>query len=577
MFGPDWSTSPRQYEVSVEYDVSIPMSDGIKINADIWRPRAEGRFPALLGFPPYDKRGQSAPLMPRDMVPSGKLGIGTGREKGNASLESGDPNFYAMRGYIHVIANVRGSGASEGLFHLTGPQEVRDGYDLIEWIAAQPWCDGNVAMLGISYFAFLSLYIAAQDPVPPHLRTIYAPCASTDQYRDNYYHGGILGYGWQARWFQSLNVRPYNYSLNLLGEEQYYRAIARVLEDEDIRSVPVLVQCLQNPTSGRNSLMVDVLLNQLDSPFWQERVVDYSRISIPCYLGCCWDHYALHLSAAFRSWQQIKMSKKLTVGPKHVDRPMYQHAYESLRWLDHWLKGIDTGMMKEPPVRIFVNGTSDWLEAQDYPLPRTRWTPFYLHEKGYLFEREHWPNEGQSSFDDSPWGRGHIEFWSARFVERTEMIGHVVLNLFASTTDCEAFFFATLVERDLENRERILSRGFLRATQRALDPESSLPWFPVHTHARRQPLTPGEVYEFSIPLAPIGSAFNAGSRIGLRIRSTDDEPDHTYEPTAARGHLRRQNPSRVTIYHNQEYPSQLLLPVTKGNRLETFISSWDPP
>ena len=552
------------------------MADGIKLNADIWRPRAEGAFPALLGFHPYDKRGQSAPLMPRDMVPSGKLGIGTGREKGNASLESGDPNFYAMRGYVHVIANVRGSGASEGLFHLTGPQEVRDGYDLIEWIAAQPWCDGNVAMLGISYFAFLSLYTAAQDPAPPHLRTVYAPCASTDQYRDNYYHGGILGHEWQARWFQSLNVRPYNYSLNALGEQEYYRAVARKLEDEDIRSVPALLECLQDPTGGRNSLMVDVLLNDLSSPFWQERMVDYSRISIPCYLGCCWDHYGLHLPAAFRSWSQIKTPRKLSIGPGHVDRPMYQHAYESLRWFDHWLKGVDTGLLREPPVRIFVNGTSDWLEAQDYPLPQTRWTPFYLHERGLLFEREHWPNEGHSSYDDSPWGRGLLEFWSARFVERTEMVGHVVLNLFASCTDREALFFAVLVERDAENRERILSRGFLRATQRELVAEASLPWLPVHSHTGRAPLTPGEVYEFSIPLAPIGSAFTPGSRIGLRIRSTDDEPNHTHEPTAARGHLRRQAPSRVTIYHNREHPSHLLLPITRGNRLETFISTWDP-
>jgi len=576
MFGPDWQCSQRQFEVIEEHDVRIPISDGIQLNADIWRPAADGAVPAILGFHPYDQRGQAAPLLPRNMVPSGQLQLGTGREKGNASLESGDPYFYAMRGYAHVIANVRGTGKSEGEFHLTGPREVQDGYEVIEWIASQEWCDGNVAMHGMSYFAYLSLFIAALDPPPPHLKTIFAPCASTDQYRDNYYHGGILGYEWQARWCRSLNARPYNYSLNALGEPEYYRAIDELLEDEEINSVPILVECLKNPTAGGNSLVVDILLNRRFGPYWQDRLLDYSKITIPCYIGCCWDHYGLHLPAAFRSWEKIATTKKMHIGPMHLDRPMYQMAFQSLQWFDYWLKGIENRVISEPPIKIFVRGTDAWKEAHTLPLPETRWTPFYLHEKGYLFEREHWPNEGHSAFDDSPWGRGHLEFWSAKFVEQTEMIGNVVLILFASTTAEEVLFFVTLVARDAEDRERVLSRGYLRGSQRKLDEAESTPWRPQHLHAAREPLSPGEVYEFTIPLAPIGDLFKAGSRLGLRIRGTDDEPRHAHEPTAARGHIRRQAPARITVFHNGENPSHLLLPVTKGNVLETFISRWEP-
>ncbi|TVR29109.1 MAG: CocE/NonD family hydrolase [Spirochaetaceae bacterium] len=577
MFGPNWQTSERKHRVMVERELMIPMSDGVLLNADIWRPDCDGRFPVLLGLHPYDKRGQTAPLLPRDMIPSGRLKKGSGREKGNASLESGDPNFYARRGYVHLVANVRGTGSSEGEFQLTGPREVQDGYDLIEWAAGQPWCDGNVGMLGISYFAFLSLYVAALDPPPPHLKAVFAPCASTDQYRDNYYHGGILGFEWQARWCKSLRSRPYNYSLEQLGREKYLQAIERLLEDEEINSEPALLECLQNPELDGNSLVVDFLLNPQFGPYWRERVVDYSSIKVPCYLGCCWDHYGLHLPAAFRSWESISAPKMMHIGPMHLDRPMYQLAYLSLRWFDHWLKGRFTGIMDEAPIRIFVNGTDDWRETDSYPLPETRWTPFYLHEKGYLFEREHWPNEGQSSYDDSPWGRGAIEFWTAHLVEQTEVIGDVVLNLFASTTDDEALFFVTLVERDGEHNERILSRGYLRGSQRAIDPDRSKPWRPYHNHDRRDPLVPGEIYEFNIPLAPVGSLFRAGSRIGLRIRSTDDEPAHEFEPTAARGHIRRQVPARITLYHNEDYPSHLLLPITRGNLLETFISNWTAP
>lgn len=577
VFSPTWVTSKREHDVRIDRDVKISMPDGIRLHADVFRPASPGKFPALLGFHPYDQRGQTAPLMPRGMIPSGQLGIGTGREKGNASLESGDPNFYAMRGYAHVIANVRGTGQSEGEFHLTGPQEIRDGYDLIEWIASQSWCDGNVGIHGISYFGFLALYIAALDPAPPHLKAIFAPCASTDQYRDNYYHGGILGYEWQAKWCKSLGARPYNYSIHEMGEERYREAIAQLLQDEDVGSVPALVECLENPHEGGNSLVVDFVLNPHFGPYWEERVVDYDRISVPSFIGCCWDHYGLHLPAAFRSWEKIRAPKKMLIGPMHPDRPMYQLSYLSLRWFDHWLKGLDTGIMSEPPVRIFVTGTNDWKEADDVPLPETRWTPFYLHEKGYLFEREHWPNEAHTSFDDSPWGRGHIEFWSPKFIENTEIIGNGVLNLFGSSTDKEVLWFVTLFATDANGQEKILSRGYLRGSQRKLDPTVSTPWRPHHSHTSRESLVPDRIYEFNIPLAPVGHFFKAGTRFGLRIRCTDDEPKHSHEPTAARGHIRRQAPSRVTVYHNREYPSHLLLPITKGNILETFISAWEPP
>lgn len=159
--------------------------------------------------------------------------------------------------------------------------------------------------------------------------------------------------------------------------------------------------------------------------------------------------------------------------PAYLDRPLYQLQYESLRWFDYWLKGIETGIMDEPPIRLFIMGTNEWKETNEWPLPETKWTPFYLHENGLLFEREHWPNEGFTSFEDSPWGRGSLEFLSPKLVENTEIIGPIALKLYASTTDDEVLWFISLREVDSQGNERILTRGWLRGKHREIDPKRS--------------------------------------------------------------------------------------------------------
>ena len=128
----------------------------------------------------------------------------------------------------------------------------------------------------------------------------------------------------------------------------------------------------------------------------------------------------------------------------------FQFQFEALRWFDHWLKGIDTGFMKEPPVKLFVMGTNQWREAEHWPLPETKWMPFYLHEDKLLSEHEHWPNEACDSFEDSPWQRGSLEYYSPSLVEDTEVIGPIVLNLYASTTDEEVLWLGSLRAIDQE-------------------------------------------------------------------------------------------------------------------------------
>jgi predicted acyl esterase len=246
-----------------------------------------------------------------------------------------------------------------------------------------------------------------------------------------------------------------------------------------------------------------------------------------------------------------------------------------LRWFDYWLKGMDTGIMDEVPIKLFIMGSGDWKECNEWPLPETKWTPFYLHNNGLLYERQCWPDEGYDTFEDSPWGRGCLEYCSPKLVENTEVIGPIVLNLYASTSDNEVFWFISLREVDPVGHERILTRGWLRGTHREVDPSRSKPWEPFHPHTSSKALNPDEIYEFNISIVPTGNLFKAGSKIKLKISCTDDPPNNPLEMNAS-GHLHRQTASRVRVYHNADYPSRLLLPITKGNILETFVSGGEP-
>jgi len=573
MFTKEWSTSERKFNVTVERDVWVTMKDGVKLHADIFRPEGDGKFPAILGYHPYDGDAQWAPIFPKAF--SSVTTMTAGQEKGNGPLEAGDPNFYVRRGYVHVIANIRGSGRSEGNYPFLAAPEAQDGYDLIEWIAQQPWCDGNVGMFGVSYFGRIQQFVAALRP--PHLKCIFAPWASTDQYRDALYHGGILAQNWAVSWSGALsNIRYKSESRRDWSDAQWKDALARALADKDLKAHPAIIAALKNPEDGLNPLVADIVLNPLDGPFWDKRKVAYESIDVPAYIGGDWGIYGLHLPGAFRSWEKLKGPKKMMIGPAaYLERPVYQLQYESLRWFDHWLKGIETGIMEEPPVRVFVRGTHQWKKSTEWPLPETKWTPFYLHENGLLWEREHFPNEGSSSFSDSPWGRDNLEFSSSELVEETEIIGPVLLNFYASTTDNEVLWFVSLREVDAQGKEAVLTRGWLRGSHREVASDRSKRWEPHHPHTQSEPLIPGKIYEFNIPIVATANLFKAGSRIKLKITCCDDQPEHALEAIAA-GHIRRQSASRVTVYHNDQYPSHLLLPITAGNIIGTFVSGGHP-
>ena len=566
MFSVDWQTSQRKYGIVADRQVSIPVSGGITIDADIFRPDDGGKFPVILGVHGYSKEDQLVSLMP------------TAMSLARGHIEAGDYNFYVRRGYVQVIANIRGTGRSGGTFGYVNRESLQDVYDVIEWLARQPWSNGKVGMFGASFFSVVAKLVAAMNP--PSLKAIFAPFGSTDVYRDRHYHGGIMSYKFLRHWVGKFdNPRMENALKIKWGVEEYGRRIAAALSDKEIAAVPYLVEVLKSPDAGRNPFIAGFLLNPLDGEFFRELSIDVSATSdVAAYFGSCWGMYGLHLPGDIRSWETWKGPKKLTVGPPiYLDRPVYQYHYESLQWFDYWLKGIDTKIMEEAPMQLFIEGTGEWKSAHQWPLPETKWTPFFLHEGGLLSEHEFWPNEGSSTFEDSPYHRGGLMFKTPPLVERTEICGPIVLNVYASTTDSEILWFVSLWDISPDGEERLLTRGWLRGSQRRTDPARSKPWQPFHVHTQREPLDPNQVHEFNIEVRPYGILFDVGHRIGLKIKCADDElPTHALHAVGS-GHVWRASSSRVTVYHNADSPSHLLLPVTRGNRIGTYMSGGKLP
>jgi len=557
-----WSTSERKYEVIVECDVKVRMPDGTLLDGNIYRPRSDERFPVILGAHAYNKDLQSQPMRPVGFTPM------------RGYMESGDSTFFARRGYVHAVFNVRGSGKSEGFYQLMGPVEVQDTCDLIDWLAVQPWSSGAVGMFGVSYFAKLAKAVAAVNPRP--LQAIFAPFAGSDEYRHRSYHGGILAHGFLAHWRNSLHLPRYR-SLykEMVGEAAFQEALEQAMRDEEIMAVPVLREALENPAVGTNPLIVDVVLHPFDGPFWRARRARDMDAKVPAYLGGCWGNYGLHLPGAFTAWKEWQGPKKMVIGPAvYLDRPLYQYQDESLRWFDYWLKGIDNGVMEEPPIRCFVPPTGEWKSLADWPPPEARWMTFFLHAEGVLSEHELWPSEGADGFNESNFEHGSLTYRTPPLVEHTEVLGPSVLTLYLSTTDSDALMFVTLLLIDREGKEHELTRGWLRASQRRLRDDSER-WEPVLAHEAREPLEAGKIYELKIPIVPTARLFQAGERIAVRIKGADDETALTSLQALARNHLRRPRPARITIHHNESHPSHLDLPITRGNIIGTFFSGGD--
>jgi predicted acyl esterase len=558
--------SKREFEIIAEKNVYVPMRDGTKIGVNVFRPDSKKKFPALVGISAANVDIQSERIWPSAARSSRVRGTPT------VGIESAPKEFFVRRGYVQIIGSARGSGKSEGVYQRGSIEEIKDIYDLIEWAARQPWCNGNVGMASIAEYAAVEPQVAAMQP--PHLKAIAPISSFWDEYRYFWWIGGLLANGF-LKWSNNLINKDIHTDISVLlselGEKGFKAALERALADKDIIADPGLVEILRNPFALGHAAMIDILLHPTMCPYWEDRgaKIDLTRIEIPAYFGV-----VSHRPGPMYRWADLKMPKKMIyLPPAYLDRPFYQLSWELLRWFDYWLKGMDSGIMDEPTVRIFVQGSNDWLNSTDFPIPGTKWIPFNLHENQSLCEIEPWPDAESRSYDDSPVNRGSLKYYSAPMVENTEVVGLSTLNLYASCRGTDMNLLVSLWDCDSEGNETCLNRGYLKASHRELDPRCSKPWHPVLTNSNPKPVVPGRVYKLSIGFGPVANSFKVGHRIMLKISSADDDPDNLFQ--VGMYHLCSQTPNTITVYHNAQYPSHLLLPITRGNIIGTYVSGGD--
>jgi predicted acyl esterase len=558
----DWREliSQPQYDIEVKKDVFVTVRDGVRLAVNVYRPAAKGKFPALFAMGGYGKELQEELIAPQPLVRSAVW---------DGNIEAGDTSQIVPRGYIHVIGDARGTGNSDGEYPgMWSQQEGRDGADIVEWIARQPWCDGNVGMIGYSYYGGMQLKVAIQQP--SHLKSIFVSHMSADFYRDSVYVGGVLGlfmYGlWDGRQGTS-GMAPRNAVSQMaktLPKEEFERRRKELLNHPDIKNYPNLYHLLNYPY--KNPAFFDMLMNPFDGPFWQERSVYpfYDKIKVPTYVvgklanaPGFWDVYT-----------GINTIKRLLVKPTGPEeRPWREDIELMLRWHDHWLKGNDTGIMEEPPIKMYVPGLNNWRYEKEWPLPGIDWTKCYLRRwEGLSFAPELYQPE-PDCFLQQPLHlstkRDSVKYVSPVLPADLELIGPAALNLYASIDQDDTNWIAKLYDVMPTGKEMGIGRGWLKASHRAVDLAKTKPYKPFHPHTSADPVKPGEINEYAIDLGNIVCIIKAGHRIKLELESLESPRDPEiqihYHP-----HLNSAKTTLHKVYRNKEYQSHLVLPVTSG-------------
>jgi putative CocE/NonD family hydrolase len=590
----DWHEliSQPKYDIALEEDVLVNMRDGVCLCVDIYRPNAKGKFPALVSFSRYGKDSQKLPTSPT-YQPSDYT-------RGTGGHECGEQGYLVPRGYVQVIPDIRGVGKSEGEFTMDWG---KDGYDLIEWVAGQPWCNGNVGMLGMSNFASAQYIIAAAQP--PHLKAIFPFEGQTDWYRHHYYHGGIFNYYFQLHISNLALVRtkPQSASLKEFGGEELKGKIRELQNNPDIRCNPYLYLITVLPE--KNPLIFDLMLHPYDGPYFQRfsAYPKFKDIKIPAYLGSRWNAWALHLPGAFDAYESIaapKKDKKLLLVPSDnyggMDRPFHEIQDVMVRWYDYWLKDLDTGIMDEPPILIFIQGINQWRHENEWPLEVTEWTKFYLRggarlsptppdggEEPQVFTSDPWANPTQGFSRSDATAKADpvpkVIYETEPLADSVEVTGPIALYWNASIesegilartwrSDVEVMeppmndtdWYLKLMDIDVDGSERCAAEGWLKASHYELDEGKSKPYAPYHPHTKSLPIEPGQVVRYASDLRMTSNVFLAGHRIRLEIAAQDRVQALWY-------HLPHMARVRHTIYSNRDQPSFMLLPVIpKGYR-----------
>lgn len=542
------AASAATYPEKVEAPVYVKTRDGTQLRATIYRPDAPGRFPVVLEYGPY--------------------GEGEGYHS-NASLNTAGAAELVKRGYAVLEVSVPGTGCSQGVLDPLSAVEARDGYDVIEWAAAQPWSNGKIAMDGLSYVGMDQYFVAALHP--PHLVTIMPMQTHADAYRDLAYPGGIPDWPITPAW--TVEAQP----------QQAGEGVAQAIQAGDS-------QCAQN-TANRSetdwlshSLMVHWAANPEDGPWYHDisTLTAAPAVRVPVLMGFAWQDEAVSARGTML-WNALDVPKRMELSNGiHGVVPLTPLVWQrELQWLDYWMKGKRNGIMRKRPVEAQFEVDPTTLKPaftrsyRSWPPPAMRYSALYLRTGSALADTPATTDEAPDAYTDKSsqhvvlvgsgkgiaWDvpqKGGATYMSAPFGHDTLMVGPWGLRLFLSTTASDTDVEAILSVVDSAGNTTYVSRGYLRGSHRALDPEHSTEEVPWHYHTNPQPMTPGTVYQLDVETSPIGQLFRKGSRVRLDIIGPNLLPDPGW------GFASTPTPAVNDIFHTPKYNSVIWLPIVRG-------------
>ncbi|MEV0986003.1 CocE/NonD family hydrolase [Streptomyces sp. NPDC049949] len=508
-------------------DVTVGMRDGIELLADVHRPDSDGRFPALIAASPYPRQIQD-------------LGAPMG------FIEAGASDFWVPRGYVHVIANVRGTGGSGGTFGFFDAQERRDLHDLVEWAAGQPWCDGSVGMIGISYFAMAQLEAAVERPA--HLRAIFPVAVTTDLYEAVMHHG----------LFSSSFVTPFlamvgltsarsdrfwrgplvDAARHVLRTAPLHRKFATMNGESSIALLHAALKLHHDPHPWDDLWRAMAVEHPLRDEWWDERnlLPLLDRVEVPTYLGCDWQNVPLHLPSTFAAMRALTNAPVVRVGMLGefgLTWPWESLHVEALAWFDHWLKGQDTGILDGPAIRYWMPGADEWRTSDRWPPEGCVQREWSLRADGRLSNDRGAPGERSLMALGAGLGRSRpsdadppsrLEWTSEPLTEALDVAGDFEVELHASATATDTAWIITLQDVASDDTVVDIPAGWLRASLRRTGAGSVGP--PELPCREADIVVPGSVTTYRIPLVTNARRFAAGHRLRLVVTS-DDQDDRT--------------------------------------------------
>ncbi len=571
--------------MQIDWDVPIEMDDGLILRGDVYRPIADGKYPAIMSYGPYNKwlhLKDGYPGQWKSMTEKYPETI-TGTSNEYQNWEVVDPEKWVPDGYACVRVDSRGAGRSPGFMNFQSPREIKDFHDCIEWAARQPWCSGKVGLNGISYYAVNQWFVASRQP--PHLAAICVWEGWADSYRDRTHHGGILSI-FPDTWFRdTILLRQHGRG------NRYFRSR---INGEWCTGPETLTE--EELGNNRCNLGQDLLDHPLIDDYYRERSPDFSKINVPLLSAGNWGGVGLHPRGNIEGYLQAATKQKWLEmhGLDHFTLFYSDYGVKlQKRFFGHFLKGENTGWDRQPKVSLQVRHPGEKFVPRaenEWPLARTKWTKFYLDPADFSLSAKPSSTEAATSYEAL--GEG-LTFLTPPMEQETEITGPAAAKVFISSETEDADIFLVLRVFSAEMREVTfqgsndphtpVGHGWLRASHRKLDPGRTLPYRPYHTHDEKQPLTPGEVYDLDVEIWPTSIVVPKGYRIGLSVRGRDYVYPGFEQPAMPvtgriyfgvgpfRHDHKKDRPlsvfgKKVTLHTGPNRPAHLLLPVIPASR-----------